>query len=146
MLRFTSSLRPDYEQALERLIFFNPGQRRAFDGVLDSIETFGAPRLQVEGGRLRVKLEKLEDVQALFALDGKRLVGVTVYSRVKPERLAVIHLAVDEAYSFAGQFGRSPVAIRMVRQVREGARRIKGVETVRVLYGGRRIWDLPVDR
>lgn len=144
MVRFTSRLHPRYGEALEQLIFFNPGQRRALEGIFDSIETFGAPRVEIEGGRLRVKLEKLEEVQTLFALEGSRLVGVTVYSRIAPARLVVIHLAVDAASTLTGPYGRSRVAIQMVRQVRESARRIKGVEAVRVLYGGRRIWELPV--
>ena len=145
MLRYTSTLQPDYSEALERLMFFNPGQQSAMAAIVDSVETFGAPSVYTdEDGRLRVKVEKLDEVQTLFALDGDALVGVLVYSRVALEHLAVIHIAVDQDYSVHGKFAGSMLVMRMLELLRNSARRIKGVESIRMLYGENRIREFSV--
>ena len=144
MLRYTSTLRPEYSEELDRLMFFNPGQQAAQAAIVDSIEMFGVPRVDSDGGRLWVKVEKLDPVQTLFALDGDRLVGVLVFTRVTLERLAVIHIAVDEDYSSRGQFAEEMLVMRIMKLLRDSARRIKGIDTIQVLIGGNRTRDFSV--
>ncbi|MDH3713005.1 MAG: hypothetical protein OET44_04050 [Gammaproteobacteria bacterium] len=144
MLRYTSTLQPEYGDELERLMFFNPGQQTAMAAIVDSVETFGAPSVYTERGRLRVRVEKLEDVQTLFALDGDTLVGVLVYSRVALERLVVIHIAVEQDYSAHGKFAQNMLVMRMLELLRNNARRIKGIETIRMMYGDNRVRDFSV--
>ena len=90
--------------------------------------------------------KKLDEVQTLFALDGDTLVGVMVYSRVLLERLTVIHIAVDQDYSSHGKFAQHMLVVRMLELLRNSARRIKGVETIRIMYSGNQIRDYPVKR
>ena len=144
MLHYTSVLKPEYGEALERLMFFNPGQQTALAAILDSLETFGSPSVYVDGERLRVKVEKLDEVQTLFALDGDTLVGVLIYSRILLERLTVIHIAVDHDYSSYGKFAQNMVVMRMLELLRDIARRIKGVETIRMMHSGNQIRDFSV--
>jgi hypothetical protein len=144
MLRYTSVLKPKYSEALERLMFFNPGQQIALGAILDSLETFGSPSVYVDGERLRVKVEKLDEVQTLFALDGDTLVGVLVYSRILLERLTVIHIAVDYDYSSYGKFAQNMLVMRLLELLRNSARRIKGVETIRLMCSGNQIRDFSV--
>ena len=139
MLRYTSTLTPEYGEELERLMFFNPGQQTALAAIVDSLERFGSPSVYDDDGYLRVKVEKLDEVQALFAMDGDRLVGVLVYSRVLLERLTVIHIAVGQDYSSHGKFAQ-----RMLELLRNSARRIKGVETIRIMCSDNQIRDYPV--
>ncbi len=144
MLRYTSALSPQYGEALERLMFFNPGQQAALAAIVDSVEAYGEPQVIADGERLRVKVAKLEEVQALFALDDDTLVGALVYSRVAPERLAVIHLAVDQDYAAQGKLAGQMLVMRLLDLLRNNARRIKGVETIRMMYGHRRFRDIAV--
>lgn len=144
MLHYTSVLKPEYSEALERLMFFNPGQQIALAAILDSLETFGSPSVYVDGERLRVKLEKLDEVQTLFALDGEALVGVLIYSRIMLERLTVIHIAVDHDYSSDGKFAHNMLVMRMLELLRDSARRIKGVETIRIMTSNNQIRDFSV--
>jgi hypothetical protein len=144
MLRYTSTLQPEYGDELERLMFFNPGQQTAMAAIVDSVETFGTPSVYSDGGRLRVKVEKLEEVQTLFALDGDTLVGVLVYSRVTVERLVVIHIAVDQDYSASGKFAQNMLVMRTLELLRNSARGIKGVESIRMMYGDNRVRDFAV--
>jgi hypothetical protein len=137
-------LEPQYGEALERLMFFNPGQQNALSAILDSLETFGSPSIYVDEGRLRVKVEKLDEVQTLFALDDDALVGVLIYSRIALECLTVIHIAVDHDYSSSGKFAEKMLVIRMLELLRNNARRIKGVETIRLIYNGNQIRDFSV--
>ena len=144
MLRYTSVLSPEYFEALEQLMFFNPGQQTALATILDSLETFGSPSVYVDSGRLRVKLEKLDEVQTLFALDDDALVGVLIYSRLLIERLTVIHIAVDHDYSSYGKFAKNMLVIRMLELLRNSARRIKGVKTIRMMCNDNQIRDFSV--
>lgn len=144
MLRYTSVLKSEYGEALERLMFFNPGQQTALAAILDSLETFGPPSMYVDGERLRVKVEKLDEVQTLFALDDDTLVGVLIYSRILLERLTVIHIAVDHDYSSYGKHAQSMLVMRMLELLRNSARRIKGVETIRLMTSDNQIRDFTV--
>lgn len=144
MLQYTSTLDPEYSEQLERLMFFNPGQQTALAAIVDSLETFGSPSVYADAGRLRVKVEKLDEVQTLFALDSDALVGVLVYSRVLLERLTVIHIAVHQDYSSNGKFAHNMLVMRMLELLRNSARRIKGVETIRIMCSGNQTRDYPV--
>ncbi|MDX2506716.1 MAG: hypothetical protein QNL62_19890 [Gammaproteobacteria bacterium] len=144
MLSYTSILKPEYSEVLERLMFFNPGQNSAHAAIVDSLEKFGSPSIYTDNGRLRVKVEKLDEVQTLFALDDERLAGVLVYSRVLPEHLTMIYIAVDQDYSSRGKFSQKMLVIRMFELLRNSARRIKGVKFIRIIRGGNRIQDYSV--
>lgn len=146
MFRYTSILAPKYSKELEQLLFFNSGQHTAHSAIVDSIEMFGEPFVYNDGERLRVNVRKLDEVQTLFALDGDILAGLLLYSRVSPERLVAIHIAVGEDYSLYGKFSDKMLVIRMSQQLRECARRIKGIETIRIMYGSNRTRDYPVKR
>ena len=141
MLHFTSILKPEFGEELEQLIFFNPGQRTIHADIVASIEKFGAPSVYIDSGCLRVKVEKLDEVQTLFALDGDTLAGVLVYSRVLFEHLTVIYIAVDQEYSSHGKFAQEMLVMRMFELLRDSARRIKGVESIRIIRGGNRIMN-----
>ncbi len=141
MLSYTSILKPEYGEELERLMFFNPGQQVAHAAIVDSLEKFGLPSVYTDNGRLRIKVEKLDEVQTLYAMDGDRLVGALVYSRVLPEYLTMIYIAVDQDYSSRGKFAHKMLVIRMFELLRNSARRIKGVKAIRIMRGGNRIQD-----
>jgi hypothetical protein len=144
MLRFTSLLNHKYIEALERLMFFNPGQSAMHDAIVDSVERFGLPSIVIVDGRLRINVEKLNDVQSLFALEDDRLVGSLVYFRFSIETLTIIHIAVDEDYSSDGKFSHHMLTMRMLDLLRSNARRISGVDSIRIMYGGSRILDYRV--
>ncbi len=146
MLRYTSILALEYSTELEQLLFFNAGQHAAHSAIVDSIEMFGEPFVYSDGERLRVNVRKLDEVQTLFALDGDILAGLLLYTRVSPKRLTAIHIVVREDYSLHGKFSDKMLVVRLSQQLRECARRIKGIETIRILYGSNRTRDYPVRR
>jgi len=145
MLRYTSTLKAEYSEDLEQLLFFNPGQQTVLTAIMESLEKFGTPSVFVADGCLRIKVEKLDEVQALFALDDDILVGVMVYSRIPVDRLSVIHIAVDHDYSSNGKHANKMLMMRMLTLLRSSARRIKGVKTIRIIGDNNRILDYPVD-
>jgi hypothetical protein len=146
MFRYTSILALEYSKELEELLFFNSGQRTVYSAIEDSIEMFGAPFVFSDGEHLRVNVRKLNEIQTLFALDGDILAGLLLYTRVSPERLTAIHIAVGEEYSLKGKFSDKMLVVHLSQQLRECARRIKGIETIRILYGSNRTRDYPVRR
>jgi len=143
---FSSALRVHYHDELERLLFFNPQQKRALRGIHHSVLEFGVPTIQEVQGKLRVSLEAFPEAQALFALEDlgeePRLVGVMVYARVEPQTLAMLHIAVHQDFSQSGKRADAQLVPRFIAQLREIGRRIKGVETVDLKYA--RSLKLPV--
>lgn len=144
MLQFTSVLKAHYQDSLEKLMFFNPGQHKALQSIIDSIEHFGSPYVEVENGNLRVKVDKLSDVQFIFALSGNNLVGVIIYVRTSQTYVDVLHIAVDEQYSAEGNQMGLMLVFRLLNVVRTNASRVKGVTTVRVLDNHQQVKGYPV--
>ena len=146
MFRFTSIIKPGYSKELEELLFFNPGQHIAHSEIMESIEMFGEPLVYVDGDSLRISTSKLGQVQTLFAFDGDILAGVMLYSRVSIQRLVVIHIAANKNYSSQGKYAKEMLVLRICQKLRECARRIKGVETINILYRGNRTRNYSVKK
>ena len=143
---FTSSLEASYRDALEELLFFNPGQANALGSIMDAVEIYGTPEVYLEDELLRVRVEKLVEVQSIFALDGERLAGMLLYARSDLQSLVVPHIAVAGDYSAQGTQADSLLVMRLLDTLRVSARRIKGIERISLLYGGRGNCDIPVGR
>ena len=144
MLRYTSALNADYSDELEHLLFFNPGQQNAYPAIVDSLKMFGAPMIVNDDGKIRVRVEKLDEVQSLFAMDDDKLVGAMVYSRVDYEHIAVIQIVVDNDYAHDGRFAHRMLMMRMLDVLRTSARRIKGVDVICILSGNGNVREIPV--
>jgi hypothetical protein len=138
-IRFSSTLNSRYRKDLETLMFFNPQQGRVKPAIVETIEKYGIPKIVVEGELLRIKVEKFADVQALFALETigerPRLVGVIVYVRPDRETIVVLHLAVQEEYTFSGLHDGEMLVMRLLVNLREIASRIKDVRAIIIVYG-----------
>ncbi len=137
-IRFTSILEPAYQEDLEKLLFFNPLQTRAHAGISESIREYGVPNVVTNGERLRIQLDGLPETQSLFALNHRpkkpELVGVMVYARVDIEHIVLLHIAVKEEYSRLGKYGEAMLVPRLLTQLREIGRRIKGVRAINLKY------------
>ncbi len=120
-------------------MFFNPGQQLALAAIVDSLEKFGSPSIYTDNGYLRIKLEKLKNVQTLFAMDGDKLVGVLIYSRLFPEYLTMIYIIVDQEYSLHGKYEKKILVLRMFMLLRKIARRIKDVKSIQIIRGDNQI-------
>ena len=144
MFNYSSILKPKYRRELEQLLFFNPAQYAAHSAIVDSIEIFGEPVIDIDDGRLRVNVMKLDEVQTLFAFDGDILAGILVFSRVSQDRLVVIHIAVHEDYSSSGRYAHKNLVMRRSQRLRKCARSIKGIKFVRMMYGNNRSRDFLV--
>ena len=134
---FRSCLQPSEQDALERLVFFNPNQLHSQADVLRALELYGTPAIVSSPEGLHVTLSRCTDVQCLFASIERpgrppELAGMLIYKRMGIEDVLVVHIAVADRY------GRSrdglSVVIRLLRAVRAVARRLKGVQRLRVLY------------
>ncbi len=137
-IQFTSILSIKYREDLERLLFFNPQQKKALPGIYRSINTYGLPGIVEEKERLRVSVEGLPESQTLFALvrqgDETILAGVMVYSRVSVETIVLLHIAVLEDYSRTGKYADQMLVLRLTTQLREIAKKIKGVQSITLQY------------
>jgi hypothetical protein len=137
---FTSAVDAAYRNALERLLFFNPGQGHVRSRIIDAVRRFGSPRILEKRGTLHVVVEASPDGQALFVLDktsGVRptLCGVILYTRQGLDEIFVQHIAIRPAYSMRGRYASDRLAMRMIEELCRIARRIKGVRFVTILYG-----------
>jgi hypothetical protein len=149
-IQFTSSIAAFHRETLEHLLYFNPLQHRYFDDIKAAIEEMGLPQIVVQNGTLRIRIGAYHDSQSIFAVtrheDHEEVAGVIVYHRDTMESLLVLHVVVDDVYALNGERARELLAFRLIDQVKKAARTIKGVKTIRIIYGrtsGKMI-DLPV--
>jgi hypothetical protein len=138
---FASKVAIEHRPALERLLFFNGCQHRVADGIVDVIDRFGPPEIQVDGEWLRVQVSELSSgVQSLFAVEANsgRPIGVAVYLRADLEHVTVLHIGLSEEYCAGGERGSLNLLLRMLKELRRSSRRVKGVRRLSVAYGGQR--------
>ncbi len=137
-IHFSSILDREYRDDLEELMFFNPQQGKALTGINHAISEYGVPSVVEDNGRLRVSVEGLPESQSLFALDISEkkpvLAGVMVYMRTDPENLVLLHIAVHADYSRTGIYGDEMLVWRFMTQLRDIAKRIKGIRTITLKY------------
>lgn len=134
---FASKTLKHYRQAVEELLFFNPGQFRVREGIVDSLEKFGHPRIEQTADTLSVRIENCE-AQTLFAYDGNRLngspIGVVIFLRTSPDEVDIMHIAVHPDYALQGPHAGMGLGIIMIEKVREIASRIVGVRRIVLQY------------
>jgi len=136
-LVFSSRVPSQCRSALEDLLFFNPQQHRVREGILESLEQFGQPRLEETADGLSVRVGNHE-AQTLFAYDRDRRgidpVGLVVFLRTAPSDIAIMHVAVDPDYSHQGRHGGMGVGLTLVEKVKEIAARIVGIKRIVFFY------------
>lgn len=138
---FTSKVAMEHRETLERLLFFNGCQDRVLQGIVDVIDRFGPPEIQVDGEWLRVQVSELANgVQSLFAVEAStgRPIGVAVYMRADLEHVTVLHIGLSEEYCAGGERGNLNLLLRMMKEIRRSSRRVKGVRRLKVAYGEQR--------
>lgn len=130
----TSQLGLEHRVALEQLLFFNANQHRVRDGILQSIEIYGAPEIYVQDASLRIRVGDIDGVQTLFAVSGTgRPRGVAVFVRLARERLVVLHLVVEPRWGAALDVNTA-VLLRLMHEIRGAARRTRGVARIELVY------------
>lgn len=137
-LVFTSKVSKQSRPALEELMFFNPSQFRVREGIINSLERFGHPRLEESGDDLVVRVGK-SDAQTLFVYDSdakaKDPIGMVAFLRTSPSEIAIMHLAVREEYALQNRKqGDLGLGIVLIEKVKEIAARIVGVEKIIFFY------------
>ncbi|PZN34342.1 MAG: hypothetical protein DIU71_02765 [Proteobacteria bacterium] len=135
-IHFQSHVPKRQRRALEALVFFNSCQSRVSECIAEAVERFGAPEIVADGERLRLQVGALPDVQNLFAVEAAtgRPVGVAVYIRPDLEHITVLHLGVAAEYASGGPRAGEHLLLRLLREVRRCARRVKGIRSLELYY------------
>ena len=136
-LVFSSRVPSECRSALEDLLFFNPQQARVREGIVDSLNRFGHPRLEETADGLSVRVGD-RHAQTLFAYDRDRRasdpVGVVVFLRTAPTDITIIHVAVHSDYALQGRHAGVGLGVTLVEKVKEIASRIVGVQKIVFFY------------
>lgn len=146
--KISSRLPLAQRSVLEQLLFFSGQQHKVRHRIVDSIESFGTPEIVATETTLRVRLSGRHDAQTLFAVAdaGARPVGVVVYVRDRTDRLVVVHVAVDQAYSAEGRFADAHLLLRLLYAVRGVADVTSGVTHVDFFYADGLARTMPVSK
>jgi hypothetical protein len=135
-IEFKSHVSTEQRSSLEALVFFNSCQGRVSDCIAEAVEQFGAPEIVADGKRLRIQIKDMHEVQSLFAIESSsgRPIGVAVYMRPDLEHITVMHLSIAAEYASGGRMAGSQLLLRLLREVRRNARRMKGVRRLELYY------------
>lgn len=136
-LEFASQAPKSSKEALEELLFFNPRQHRVREGIVNSLEKFGHPRLVETENGLSIRVG-MEAAQTLFAFDKRRRskepVGLVVFIRTSPSDIAIMHVAVHPDYALQGSEAGVGLGVTLIEKVKEIATRIVGVKRIVFFY------------
>lgn len=134
---FSSKALKQSRPALEELLFFNPRQSLVREGIVNSLQRFGHPRLEDSPEGLAVRVGN-QDAQTLFAYDrdrrGEDPVGVVVFLRTEPEEIAIMHVAVHPDYALQRRRAGTGLGVALIEKVKDIASRIVGVKRVVFFY------------
>ena len=147
-LRFTSTLDVSRREELTELMFLNIQQHRVRAGIVNSIDKYGLPEIVEVENKLRFTIDKLSDVQTLFAIDDAPgtgvLAAVMIYTRVDDSTIVLLHLGVAEAYASDGVHADRLLVLRLINELKRVARSISGVTGIEIIYNTARPLRVPV--
>ena len=85
-------------------MFFNPRQFRVREGIVNSLEKFGHPRLEETGQPVRAgrRMRGANPVRFGPGPHAQRSVGIVVFIRTSPAEIAIMHIAVHPDYGLQG--------------------------------------------
>lgn len=136
-LEFASQAPKSSKEALEELLFFNPRQHRVRQGIVNSLEKFGHPRLVETDSGLSIRVGT-QEAQTLFAFDRSRRskdpVGLVVFIKTSPADIAIMHVAVHPDYALQGSEAGVGLGVTLIEKVKEIAARIVGVQRIVFFY------------
>ena len=139
---FSSTLPIEHREEAERILFFNLQQEKMKDGIRAVSKTYGLPKLVVTGEedqRLRMATSKAVAVQTLFVstrgMGSDGPVGAIVFTR-EDDALVALYMAVHEDFSATGKFAGEKLMIKMLKELENIARRVRGVEQLKLYLGG----------
>jgi hypothetical protein len=134
---FSSRVPIECRAELEELLFLNPRQHLVREGILNSLERFGHPKVIETPTGLAVKVGDHE-AQTLFAFDrssdSEAPVGAVIFIRTAREEMSIMHVAVDEDYALHGAVAGVGLGVTLVEKVKEIARRIVGIQRIVFFY------------
>ena len=134
-------LPPSRYEELADLMFFNLRQHLVRNDIVNAIELYGVPTIVTADDTLRFSVEKLGQVQTLYALEDDaatgRLVGALVYARVSDCRIVLLHMSVAAPYASGGSAARKLLVLKMVERLKRACKALKGVRELEILYGRR---------
>ena len=138
---FSSTINPEQRGVLERVIFFNNNQTEYYFDIKHLIESYGQPRIVEENDRLYLNFEKI-DCQNIFSIIDHNLVGLAIYYRDSLDNIDLVHIVVDEKYSSTGKYADKLLVLQMINKLKKIALKIKGIKTITVKYGQKRVIHL----
>ena len=138
---FSSTINPDQRETLERIFFFNKNHTEYYFDIKHLIESYGQPRIVEEKDRLYLNFEKI-DCQNIFTIMDHNLVGLAIYYRDSLDNIDLVHIAVDEKYSSTGKYADKLLVLQMINELKKIALKIKGIKTITVKYGQKRVIHL----
>ena len=136
---FCSTLPLEHREEAERILFFNLQQEKVKDGIRVVSEIYGLPKLVAEDERLHLVVSKEVSTQALFVIARSRSgledpVGAIVFTR-EDNALIALYMAVHEDFSATGPRADAKLMIKMLKELEGIARRVRGVDTLKLYLG-----------
>lgn len=131
---FSATINETYYDALEKLFYFNPGQSRYYNRIVETVETFGQPRIVRINGMLTMKVEGLPENACVFVCHGNRLVGVTIYFKEKKTILNILHFAIDTTYVLQNSKDSSMLIGIIIEEIKRIAQKDPDIAHIKIPY------------
>ena len=138
---YTSVVSPSRYDELADLMFYNLRQHLFRDDIVNAIDRYGLPEIVTTDHALRFSVEKLGEVQSLYAFDGNAatgcLAGAMLYARVSDDKIVLLHMGIAAEYQTGGSESHKMLALKMIRRLKKVGKTLKGVHRLEILYGRR---------
>ena len=130
---FSDAINETYYEALEKLFFFNPGQSRYYQRIVETVETYGQPKIVKTNGMLTLQIEGRPS-ESLFISESNRLAGMLLYIQETDSLLNVLHFAVAPSFAFGQVSGSVLVVELMMEEIKKRARENPRIAHIKLSY------------
>jgi hypothetical protein len=136
---FKPRLRTKFSDDLEKIFFFNGNQKRHLERINQAVGKYGDIKLYNDKGFVKFDFTNLTSFKTIFSLDDENsekanLLGVLIYRQTPIDNIELIHMAVNEACSFGGEFSNEEVSFRMIEKIRRDSSKNKLIKTFTLPY------------
>ncbi len=135
-LQFQSSIDVNFTEQLSDLLYFNINQVNYKEHIIEAINSYGSPEIQVKGNKITLRLEHEIETHTLFLIGTEDsedlLLGVAVFFKKNNNEAILLHIAVNHAL-----IDSTFLTLQLIIEVKNYLKNITGMQKLSIFYSDR---------
>lgn len=131
--KYKSNINIEFHKKLNDLLFFNENQSKYKKNIIDAIELYGLPKIDINNDIISIRLDSKFETHTLFLFlehDGvEQLLGLAVFISETKDEAILLHIAVDYK-----ELNSNILTLSLILKVKEYLRNFSGMKRLKLFY------------